>query len=70
VLAKLKVHPGSKGNRLIRKGTDAFEAWVREPPREGRATAAALELLYRELGHRRVRLVKGRTSPAKVVEIL
>ena len=39
---KLKVHPGSKAARILRKGPDAFELWVKAPAERGLANAAAI----------------------------
>lgn len=71
-LIRLKVHPGAREERLERKAASAYEAWVRPPAERGRANAAALALLARGLGveAKRLRLVKGATSPSKIVEIL
>ncbi len=71
-LMRLKVHPGSKRDRLERRAEGAYELWVRAPAERGLANAAALELLSRELGcpAKALRLVKGSTSPSKIVERL
>lgn len=69
-LVRLKVHPGSSSDRIERRGPDAYEAWVRAPAEAGRANAAVLALLSRELGTKRLRLVKGATSPSKIVSIM
>ena len=42
---KLKVHPGSKQDRIVRKGPDAFEIWVKAPAERGLANAAAIRQL-------------------------
>ena len=42
---KLKVHPDSKANKLVKKGPDSFELWVKAPAERGlsrRAVAARL----------------------------
>lgn len=71
-LIRLKVHPGSRADRLERRGPDAFEAWVRAPAERGQANAACLALLARELGcpPKSLFLVKGATSPSKIVRRL
>jgi uncharacterized protein YggU (UPF0235/DUF167 family) len=69
-LMRLKVHPGSKRDRLERRSEGAYELWVRAPAERGLANAAALALLAREIGceAKALRLVKGSTSPSKIVE--
>lgn len=71
-LLKVKAHPDSKKDRLQRRGPDAFEIWVRAPAERGRANAAVIELLASELRleAKRLRVVKGATSPSKLVAVL
>ncbi|MBI4348461.1 MAG: DUF167 domain-containing protein [Elusimicrobia bacterium] len=68
---KVKVHPDSSRDRVERKAPDAYELWVKAPPEQGRANAAVLALLAREppLAGRRLRIVKGLTSPSKIVSV-
>ena len=69
---KLKVHPDSKRERISAKGPDSFEIWVKAPAERGLANAAALRLLAGELRMepKRLMLVKGATSPAKIVRTI
>ncbi len=71
-LIRLKVHPGSRRDRLERRGPDAYELWVKAPAERGLANAAALTLLAAELGcpPKSLFLVKGATSPSKIVRRL
>ncbi len=71
MLIKLRVHPDSKRSELRRKAADHYEVWVKEPAERGRANAACLALLGRELGvpAGRIRIVKGGKSPSKIVEV-
>ncbi|MBI5244965.1 MAG: DUF167 domain-containing protein [Elusimicrobia bacterium] len=71
MLIKLRVHPGAKTEEIRRKAPDLFEIFVRAPAEEGRANAACLRLLGRELGIQpgRIRIVKGGKSPSKIVEV-
>jgi uncharacterized protein YggU (UPF0235/DUF167 family) len=56
---------------LERRAETAFEVWVRAPAERGLANAEALGLLARELGvpAGRLRIVKGATSPAKIIAV-
>jgi hypothetical protein len=69
---KLKVHPDAKENRLIKKGPDSFELWVKAPAERGRANTAAIELLAAVIGTdpKRILLIKGARSPAKIVKVI
>lgn len=68
---KLKVHAGSRRDAIRRKAEDAYEAWVTAPAERGRANAAALRALAKALGVEagRLHIVKGATSPAKIVKV-
>ena len=69
---KLKVHPNSKENKLAKKGPDSFELWVKAPAERGLANAAAIALLAAEIrtNPKRILLVKGAQSPAKIVKVI
>lgn len=69
---KLKVHPGERRDKILKKAADAFEVWTKAPPERGLANASAVRLLAVELGvdAKRIMLVKGATSPAKIVKVI
>ena len=71
-LLRVKVHPDAREDRLVEKGPAAYEAWVKAEPERGRANAAVLSLLARHLGieAKRLRIIKGATSPSKIVTVL
>lgn len=72
LLIRVKVHPDARQDRLERRSGSAFEAWVRAPAERGLANAAVLALLGRELGcpAKSLRVIKGATSPSKIVQRL
>lgn len=67
----VKVHPRSRQEKVEQTGDGEFEAWVREPPEEGRANRALVELLAEHFGAPKaeVRIVRGAGSRRKQVEI-
>ncbi|MFA6433216.1 MAG: DUF167 domain-containing protein [Elusimicrobiales bacterium] len=69
---KLKVHPGSKANKIIKKGPDSFELWVKAPAERGLANSSAIALLAAEIKTepKRILLIKGAQSPAKIVKVI
>ncbi|HAH31228.1 MAG TPA: hypothetical protein DCL44_02820 [Elusimicrobia bacterium] len=69
---KLKVHPASKTEKIIKKAADTYEIWVKAPPERGLANIAALRALAFALGidAKKILLIKGAHSPAKIVKIL
>jgi hypothetical protein len=71
-LFRVKVHPDSRENRIEEKNPTAYEAWVKAAPEQGKANAAVLALLAGRLGieAKRLRIIKGATSPSKIVQVL
>jgi len=69
---KLKVHPGERRDKIMKKAPDAYEVWTKAPPERGLANASAIRLLSLELGinARKIMLIKGATSPAKIVKVI
>ncbi|MGB2579967.1 hypothetical protein AAIR98_001886 [Elusimicrobium simillimum] len=67
---KVKVHADSKQNKLVKKSEDAYEVWVKAPAERGLANDAVREIISREINieAKRLRLIKGATSPAKIFE--
>lgn len=69
---KLKVHPDSRRDRLIKKAPDAYEIWTKSPPERGLANASAIRQLslVLEIDAKKIFLVKGAASTAKIVKII
>ena len=69
---RVKVHPDSRENRIEAKGPAAYEAWVKAAAEQGKANAAVLALLAARLGveAKRLRIMKGATSPSKIIQVL
>lgn len=69
---KLKVHPGERRDKILKKAPDAYEVWTKAPPERGLANASAIRLLSLKLGvdPKRIMLVKGAASPAKIVKVI
>jgi uncharacterized protein YggU (UPF0235/DUF167 family) len=68
----VRVHPGARAEGLGGRMADgAIKVKVTEPAQEGRANQAVEALLARRLGVSRsaLRVVRGRTSRTKVVEV-
>ena len=70
-LVKLKVHPKSKHSKILAKSKDAYKIWIKEPAERGLANKAAIALLAKELDipYKKIMLIKGATSPSKIVKI-
>ena len=69
---KLKVHPGERRDKLVKKAPDAYEIWTKAKPERGLANLAAIRQLSLALGidAKRILLIKGAASPAKIVKVI
>ena len=69
---KLKVHPGERRDKIMKKAPDAYEVWTKAPPERGLANASAIRQRSLQLGidARKIMLIKGATSPAKIVKVI
>jgi uncharacterized protein YggU (UPF0235/DUF167 family) len=69
---KLRVHPDSKRDKVVKKAPDTYEIWTRAKPERGLANNAALRALALELGvdMKKILLIKGAKSPSKIVKVL
>ena len=72
VYLKLKVHPNSKANAVVRKGEDSFEVFVRAKPVDGKANEACLNLIaeFLSVPRSKIRMIRGAVSHNKTVELL
>jgi uncharacterized protein YggU (UPF0235/DUF167 family) len=70
VYLKIKVHPNSKADKVLRKSDDTFEIFVRAKPVDGKANEAVLELVsdYLKVPRSKVRLLRGANSRNKLIE--
>jgi uncharacterized protein (TIGR00251 family) len=68
---RIRVSPGARRTELVGRHGDGWRARVAAPPERGRANSALEELLAQvvALPRSRVRVVAGRASRDKVVEV-
>ena len=69
---KVKVHPNSKRDEVLKKSEDSLEIFVRAKPIDGKANDAVLELIsnYLNIPRSKVRLIRGANSRNKLLETL
>ncbi len=69
---KLRVHPGERRDKIMKKAADAYEVWTKAKPERGLANASAIRQLSLELGveAKKIMLVKGAQSSSKIVKII
>jgi uncharacterized protein (TIGR00251 family) len=70
-LLKVKVVPGASRSEIVGRHADGIRVRVAAPPEAGRANQELLDLLAAALGAKRaaLRIVRGETSPQKVVDV-
>jgi hypothetical protein len=67
MIVKIRVTPGASRNEIVREGENLLVR-VTARPQEGKANAAALELLHEYFG-KPVKIVAGHKARSKVIEV-
>jgi uncharacterized protein (TIGR00251 family) len=70
-LLNVKVVPGARRTEIVGRHGDGIKVRVAAPPEDGKANRALLDSLSEALGVKAstLRIVRGLTSPQKVVEV-
>lgn len=70
MIINVKVHPGSKEERIEKVSANEYNLWVKERAEDGKANRRVTNLLAKELGvnFRKIR-IKNPTSRDKIIEI-
>lgn len=68
---KVKVFPGSKSYRIIKKRKDTFEIHVKEKPERGEANRKAVSLIAElmKIDEKKIRIIKGRHERNKILRV-
>lgn len=68
----ITVKPNAKTEKVEKTGEASFKISVKEPPKENKANFAVMEALakYFKIPLSKIRLISGRSSKNKVIEIL
>ncbi|HEY9166273.1 MAG TPA: DUF167 domain-containing protein [Candidatus Kryptonia bacterium] len=69
---KVKVHPNSRVDTVLRKAPDSLEVFVRAKPVDGKANDAVRKLLldFLKVPASKLRLIRGATSRSKLFELV
>jgi hypothetical protein len=72
IFVRVRVHADSKKDLTVKMAADFFEVWVKAPAERGLANKAALAAVAGEIGvePKRLRIVKGAKSPAKIFQVI
>jgi len=66
---KIKLHPNSSQEKIVKSNENEFEVWIKEKPIEGKANSYLEKFLKKEFGVK-VKIIKGLKSRNKVVELI
>ncbi|MDD4358219.1 MAG: DUF167 domain-containing protein [Candidatus Pacebacteria bacterium] len=71
MLIKVKCHPESKKELILKKDENSFEIFFKEKRERGEANKKVFEILakYFNIKENKIRLIKGARSPSKIFEI-
>lgn len=65
---KIKLHPNSSQEKIVKISNEEYEVWIKEKPINGKANKSLEKFLKKEFG-KSVEFVKGFTSRNKVVKV-
>ncbi len=66
---KLKVFPNSGKQKIIKISDDEYKVYLKKPARRNKANEELLKLLSKHFA-KSVKLIKGKTSKNKLVEVI
>lgn len=71
MIIRVKAHPKSKKELIVKKSDDRFEIFVKEKPENGAANSAVLSLIseYFSVSVKKMRIIRGVTTPNKIIEL-
>jgi uncharacterized protein YggU (UPF0235/DUF167 family) len=70
VLIKVRVTTDARAEKVVRKSDDSYLVSVREKAERNMANRRVLRIMRELFPGKRVNLIKGHQSPAKIVEVL
>lgn len=65
---KIKVHPNSSQEKIVKKSDSEFEVWIKEKPIDGKANVYIEKFLKKEL-KKEVKIIAGFNSKIKIINI-
>lgn len=71
MIIKVKVHPGSREEKIEKLNENEYEVYLKEGAEKGKANVELVRLLSKEFGVNRNKIkIKGLVSRKKIVEII
>lgn len=68
VKIKIKLHPNSSQEKIVKINGDEMEVWIKEKPIDGKANSYLEKFLKKELG-KKVKIISGFSSRNKIIEV-
>ena len=65
---KIRIHPNSSQEKVIKISEEEYEVWLNQPPFEGKANKSLEKLLKKYFGVG-VKIIKGLKSKIKIVKL-
>ena len=65
---KVKVHPNSSQEKVVKISDKEYEVWIKEKPVDGKANASLEKILKKYFG-KPAKIISGFTSRKKIVEV-
>ena len=65
---KIKLHPSSSQEKIIKMSKNSYEVWIREKPIENKANKS-LEKFLKKYLKKRVRIISGFKTRNKIIEV-
>jgi len=69
MILKIKVQPNSGRQEIIKISEDEYKVFLKKSPEDNKANIELTKLLTKHLG-KKVKIIKGKTSKKKLVEVL
>ena len=68
---KVKVYPDQTKEKVVVNDDGSYELYIREPAKEGMANRRVLAIITEKINPKpkRVKIVSGHISPAKIIEV-
>jgi uncharacterized protein (TIGR00251 family) len=65
---KIKLHPNSSQEKIVKLNDEEYEVWIKEKPIDGKANEELIKLLKKHF-KKPVKIVSGLKSRNKIIEI-
>lgn len=69
MIVKVKTHPNSSQEKVVKLDDGSYEVWIREKAIDGKANLRLVKVLKEYFG-KNVRIKSGETSRRKLVEVV